>query len=242
MFKLQAAFSESFPGVLGIQKKLSTVQINDQKIRILLDQLPPELSLPQNYRPAPGETALEIIRRYTIACLTQGHFITLHRPYRSLLDFSKEAVLTAAENLAQYQTNLLSLSPILEPFEWFIEEFLDPHIFRGVAFLGSNLTLGPENPLAATIMGQVELSAEQAKRKSLRRKGYAKTYGALRAIEATLAEKLILPEPAATPSSTGLFTGGSLDGWGGEDVLMESGFRWDEFLVDMVLDTNEDTF
>ena len=242
MFKLHAAFSASFPGVLGIQKSLSAVRKNDQKIRDLLKQLPPELSLPKNYIPAVGETSLEILRRYTIACITQGHFITLHRPYRSISPFSKDALLTAAWNLSQYQSHLVALSPVLEPFEWFIEEFLYSHIFLAVAFLGSNLTSEPENPLAGAIMRQVEVCLEQAKIKSLRRKYYTKVYGVFRAIQATFAVKQILPEPAETtpPATTNSSLEGSADGWGMEDVLTESGFRWDEYLVDMVLDLNQE--
>ena len=239
MFKLHAAFSASFPGVLGIQKSLSAVLNNDKKIHDLLSQLPPELCLPKNYIPAVRETALDVIRRYTIACITQGHFMTLHRPYRSFSPFSKEAVLTAARNLAQFQSHIISLSPVLEPFEWFIEEFLDPHIFCAVAFLGCNLIHEPENPLAGTIVRQVEVCSEQAKRKSLRKRTCGKAYGALRAIQTTFAEKQILPEPVEiTPATTDSSV--EADGWGMEEGLTEPMFQWDEYLVDMVLDTNQD--
>ena len=242
MFKLHAAFSASFPGVLGIQKSLSAVRNNDQKIRDLLNQVPPHLSLPPNYIPTVGETSLEIIRRYTIACITQSHFVTLHRPYRSVSPFSKDAALTAAWKLCQYQSRIMALSLVLEPFKWFIEEFLDPHIFRAVAFLGCNLTREPENPNAGTIVRQVGICAEQAKLNSIRKNDCVKAYGVLRAIQATLAEKQILPEPVETPphATTDLLVGVSADGWGMEEVLTESMFRWDEYLVDMVLDTNQD--
>jgi hypothetical protein len=242
MFKLHAAFSASFPGVHGTQKSLSAVHNNDLKIQDILHELPPELSLPINYIPAVGETALEIIRRYTIACIVQGHFITLHRPYRSMSPFSKHAALTAAQNLAQYQSHIDALSPVLEPFEWFIEEFLDSHMFRAVAFLGCDLSHETENPLAGTIVRQVEVCSEQAKLKSLRKRDFVKTYGVLRAIQATFADKQILPEPIEiTPlATTDSSAEGSADGWGMEEVLTEPMFRWDEYLVDMESDTNQD--
>jgi hypothetical protein len=167
--------------------------------------------------------------------------MTLHRPYRSFSQFSKEAALAAARNLAQYQSDIISLSPVLEPFEWFIEEFLDPHIFCAVAFLGCNLIREPENPFAGTIVRQVEVCSEQAKRKSFRRRACGKVYGVLRTIQTTFAEKQILPEPVEiTSATTDPTVEDTADGWGMEEGLTEPLFRWDEYLVDMVLDTNQD--
>ena len=240
MFKLHSAFSQCFPGVLGIQKRLSAVNENDQKIRDLLNQLPPELTIPPDYIPTIGESPLEIIRRYTIACITQGHFITLHRPYRSVSEFSKEAAITAAFTLAQYQSHIVSLAPKLEPFAWFIEEFLDAHLLRGVAFLGSHFTHEPDNPLTGTVVRQINICTEQAKLKSLRKRDYAKAYGVLRAIQATFEQKQILPEPVELSLTNDISVEGSSDGWGMDEILTESGFRWDEYLVDMVLDTNQE--
>jgi hypothetical protein len=241
MFKLHSAFSQCFPGVLGIQKRLSAVNENDRKIRDLLNQLPPELTIPPNYNPSIGETPLEITRRYAIACITQSHFITLHRPYRSVSESSKEVAITAAFALAQYQSHIIALAPTLEPFAWFIEEFLDGHLFRGVAFLGSHFTREPDNPLTGTVVRYINICTEQAKLKSLRKRDYAKSYGVLRAIQATFDENQILPEPVEPSPTNDLSVEGPSDGWGMDEILTESGFRWDEYLVDMVLDTNQET-
>jgi len=157
-------------------------------------------------------------------------------------EFSKDAALKAAHTLAQYQSHIITLASTLEPFAWFIEEFLDAHLLRGVAFLGAYFTREPENPLTGTIVRQVGICTEQAKLKSLRKRDYAKAYGVLRAIQATFAENHILPEPVVERNSPrdDVSREGSSDGWGMDEVLMESGFRWDEYLVDMVLDTNQD--
>lgn len=240
MFKLHSAFSQCFPGVLGIQKRLSAVNENDKKIRDLLSQLPPELTIPPNYIPTIGESPLEIIRRYTIACIVQGHFITLHRPYRSISGSSEEAVMRAAYTLAQYQSHITALSATLEPFAWFIEEFLDAHLVRAVALLGSHFTREPDNPFAHTVVRQVAICTEQARLKSLRKRDYVITHRVLRAIQAALDEKQILPEPVEASPTNDLSPEGSSNGWGMDEVLTESEFKWDEYLVDMDLDTNQD--
>jgi hypothetical protein len=99
------------------------VERNDQRIRELIEKFPPELHVSENYTPLFGESALEIIRRYIIFCTTQGHLLTLHRPYTDKSVFSKTAATKAAWALTKYQSHILSLADVLEPYIWFIEEF-----------------------------------------------------------------------------------------------------------------------
>lgn len=219
---------------------MAAVKQADQKIRNLLADLPPELTLPPNYIPAVGETPIEILRRYYIAVVTQGHFITLHRPYRSISEYSRDASVAAAWLAASYQSQLISLSDVLEPFAWFIEEFMDTHVIRGVALMGGTLIRQPDHPCAATIVNAVQTSANETKAKALRKRDQAKAHGIFVAIQATLVEKgLVSAVPESSPQAD-LFesseNGG--EGWGMEDVLTESQFKWDEYLVDMVLDSN----
>lgn len=219
---------------------MAAVKQADQKIRNLLADLPPELTLPPNYIPAVGESPIEILRRYYIAVVTQGHFITLHRPYRSISEYSRDASVTAAWLAASYQSQLINLSDVLEPFAWFIEEFMDTHIIRGVALMGGTLIRQPDHPYAATIVNAVQTSANETKAKALRKRDQAKAHGIFVAIQATLVEKGLVPAVPESSPPADLFenseNGG--EGWGMEDVLTESQFRWDEYLVDMVLDSN----
>jgi len=240
IFKLHAAFSTCFPGVLGLHKSIAAIKQADEKIRNLVADLPQELTLPPNYIPAVGETPIQILRRYYIAVVTQGHFITLHRPYRSISEYSKDASITAAWLTTSYQTQLMNLSNVLEPFAWFIEEFMDTHIIRGVALMGGTLIREPDHPYAGTIVNAIQTAANETKAKALRKKDQGKAYGIFAAIQATLAEKGMVSavsgsSPQADLSETSENGG---EGWGMEDVLMESQFRWDEYLVDMVLDSN----
>jgi len=240
LFKLHAAFAESFPGVVGIHKSLRDVKTKDQAIRNILNQLPPELTLPSGYIPAVSETPLEIIRRFTIHTVVQGHFITLHRPYIGISDFSKEASLSATWTLAQYQSQLTTLWGVLEPFEWFIEEFLDGHLLRAVGYLGCMLVREPTNPLAGTIVRQLDIAAEHV-RSSLRQRGFTKVYHVVKAIQAALAEKQVY-STATQPSPLGSEPYGdeNIDAFM-EDVFTETNmFKWDEYLLDMVLDANLD--
>jgi hypothetical protein len=227
---------------VGIQKSLSAVQKNDQKIRDFLNRLPPELSLPPEYIPALDESPLDILRRYTVACIAHGYFITLHRPYMSVSESSKDSAVEAAWTLASFQSQLIALSPILEQFAWFIEEFLDPHIVRGIALLGSRLTREPENPLAATIITLVQTCAEQGKVKSLRKRDFAKVYAVCRALLMTYVDMGLIragSESGSGSTDPSMESSPDGNGWGMEDVLMESEFKWDEYLVDMVLDSNQ---
>lgn len=242
MFKLFRVISGSFPGVSGIQKSLSAVQKVDQKMHDYLGQLPQELTRPSDYIPAINETPLEIVRRYTIACIAQGFFLTLHRPYSSVSEASRISIGKAAWLLASYQAQLVSLSAILEPFAWFIEEFLDPHLFRGVAVLGARLTREPGHPLATTIISQVQAMAEQSKRKVLRKRDYAKVFGISQSILVKYVEMGLLQEvqePRPSSAEPVLENAPDENPWGMEDVLMESGFKWDDYLVDPVMDTSD---
>ena len=240
MFKLHAAFSSSFPGVLGLHKSIAAVKQVDEKIHRLLANLPPELTLPPNYIPAANESAIEVLRRYYIAVVTQGHFITLHRPYRSISEYSKDASLTAAWVLTSYQSQIISLSNMLEPYAWFTEEFMDTHLIRGVALLGGTLTREPDHPFAATIVNAVKTCLEETKAKASRKRDQRKAHGIFLSIQATLEEKqlapsVLLPSPQMNQSEASENSG---EGWGMEDILMEPQYRWDEYLVDMVLDSN----
>ena len=117
---------------------------------------------------------------------------------------------------------------------------MDTHIVRGVALLGSNLVREPDHPFAATIVKAVQTSLEETKAKTLRKRNQGKAYGVFLAIQVTLAEKGLLPEAQESSShadpSENSENGG--ERWGMDDVLTESQFRWDEYLVDMVLDSN----
>ena len=211
-------------------------------VRELIAQIPPELSIPPDYTPA-AESSVEIVRRYSIACLIQGHLLTLHRPYASISDISKRAVVTAAWNLVEYQKQLMAISDQLEVFAWYIEEFIDPHLFRATALLGVMLSREPQNLLADAIVQQVEVCATEAKRKSLRRREFWKTSNIFRAIHKALTEKNETPSVGPSVPLVPSVSQGSSDerGWGMEEVLTESGFRWDEYLVDMVLNTDQET-
>jgi hypothetical protein len=243
MFKIHQTVAASFPGPLGIHKTLSAVEKIDTIVRELLAKIPPELSIPPDYNPA-TESPVEIVRRYSIACLVQGHILTLHRPYASISDTSKRAVVTAAWNLVESQKQLIAISDQLEPFAWYIEEFIDPHLFRATALLGVMLSREPENVLADAIIQQVDVCATAAEAKSVRKKEFCKTVNIFRAIHKALTEKSETPTAGpSVPVVPSVSQEGSPDerGWGMEEVLTESGFRWDEYLVDMVLNTDQET-
>jgi hypothetical protein len=243
MFRVHQTVAASFPGPLGIHKTLSAVENTDAIVRELIAQIPPELSIPLDYNPV-ADSPVEIVRRYSIACLTQGHLLTLHRPYASISDTSKRAAVTAAWNLVEYQKQLMAISDQLEAFAWYIEEFIDPHLFRGTALLGVMLSREPQSLLADAIVRQVKVCATEAQRKSSRRREFWKTSNVFRAIHKKLTEgnetSGVGPSVPQVPSVS---QEGSSDerGWGMEEVLTESGFRWDEYLVDMVLNTDQET-
>jgi len=242
MFKLHQAFAASFPGPIGIQKSLPCVQAADQRVRALLSQLPPELTLPDNYVPAATETPLQIVRRYTIACLSQGFFVTLHRPYASISEVSRSTIVSISWTLASYHSQLIALGGVLDSFRWYVEEFLDPQFFRGIAVLGSLVAKTPTLPDAPIILSHVQLAGEQARLKALRKRDHAKVHGVFRAILFELAEKNVFPDTPEVPySSSEPSAEGTPEelGWGMEDILMESAFKWDEYLLDMVLDPSQ---
>jgi hypothetical protein len=249
MFKLQRVFAACFPGHLGIQP-YAGIDKADQMIRDFMANLPPELTLPEGYVPAPTESPVEIIRRYTIATEVQGSFITLHRPYMIKSTSLHNAVVNAAWKLYSYQSQIMALSDILEPFAWYIEEYLDPHLFRGAATLGFMLIREPMTPNADMILTRIRECAELGKAKSLRKKDCAKVYGIFRAMLMTSSERNerdnidvqermhVPPAPTSLPTSfpqENIF--GVMD-WNMQDVLVDPMFRWDEYLVDMVLDTD----
>jgi len=240
MFKLHAACAESFPGVVGIQKNIRDVKTNDQKIRNIVNELPTELTLPPGYVPAPTETPLEIVRRFAIHTIVQGHLVTLHRPYREISDFSKEVSVNATWTLAQYSNQLTTLGGILEPYQWFVEEFLDGHLIRAVATLGCMLVREPTNPLAPTIVRQIEIASEHV-RSSVRQRDYTKAYHLLQVILSTLAEKQVVSTPSqSSPQTSDPYSDADMNAFM-EDVLTDANmFKWDEYLVDMVLDGNLD--
>jgi hypothetical protein len=239
MFKFHVAFSSSFPGVLGLHKSIAAVKQTDQKIRHLLADLPPELALPPDYIPAAGETPIEILRRYYFAIVTQGHFVTLHRPYRSISEYSKDVSLESSWLLTSYQSQIMSLKNILEPYDWFIEEFLDGHIIRGVALLGGTLTREPDHPCAATIVKAVQTSLVETKARASRKRDQGKAHGIFLVIQAALEEKQLVPSVLVpSPHTHSESSENSGEGWGMEDILIEPQFGWDEYLVDMVLDSN----
>ena len=243
MFKLHQAFGSSFPGAIGIQKSLPCVQAADQKVRALLAQLPPELTLPENYLPALSETPLQVLRRYAIACISHGFFITLHRPYATVSEVSRTTVINISWSLVGYHIQLVALAGLLEPYRWFIEEFIDPHLIRGIAVLGSLVAKDPTSPDASSIASHLQLGAEQARLKALRKRDHAKVHGVFRAILLELAEKNVFPDsPEGSYSSTEPPAEGTLEeitGWGMEDILTESAFKWDEYLLEMVLDPSQ---
>ena len=245
MFKIHRTFAQSFPGPLGLHKTLSGVEKCDQRIQTLLREIPYELSMPKDYIPGITETPTELIRRYAVACMIQGHLLTLHRPYAAKSLVSRNAATTAAWALVSYQAQLMSLSSTLEKFLWYIEEFVDPHLFRATAMLGVMLTRDPNNPLFRTILNQVELCANQAKTKSLRKRDFAKTYGVLSALHSALLEKEASAPvdsavgPTANPSMDPLGDG---EDWVMEEVLSEPMFRWDDYLVDTILNTDQEAF
>jgi hypothetical protein len=243
LFKLHGTISASFPGPLGIHKTLSAVEKTDTVIKELLAQLPPHLSIPDNYNPA-VESPLEIIRRYTLVCMIHGHLLTLHRPYATMSESCKQAAVTSAWTLVEYQKQLITLSDKLEPFAWYIEEFLDPHLFRATAFLGVLLSRNPQDPLADTIVQQVEICANAAVAKSFRKRDFYKTSCLFRAIHQKLTEKTEDPPAGhSVPLAPDVSQEESLEerGFGMEEVLSESMFRWDDYLIDMVLNTDQDT-
>jgi hypothetical protein len=246
MFKIHRTFAQSFPGPLGLHKTLSGVDKSDQRIQALLREIPYELSMPKDYIAGISETPTELIRRYAIACMIQGHLLTLHRPYAAKSPVSRNAATAAAWTLVSYQAQIISLSSTLEPFLWYIEEFADPHLFRATAMLGAMLSRDPNNPLFTTILDQIELCANQAKAKSLRKRDFAKTFGVLSGIHAALQEKEASAAlvdtvigPAANPRIDPFGDG---DDWVMEEVLSEPMFRWDDYLVDAVLNTEQNTF
>jgi hypothetical protein len=250
MFKLHSEFSKSFPGVIGIHKSLAAVRQCDENVRKLLDQIPAKLSLPPNYVPSIGENATEIIRRFIIGCFTQGFFITLHRPYRGRSEFSNNAVINASWMLAAYQSQITALSDVLEPYGWLIEEFIDPHLFRGVLLLGASLDREPDNPLASTIIRHLEVSAQVAKTNSVRNRNSIKTHKLISAVLGSLAQKNVIVQEVASNSHVGSTSEGSPDGqgWGMDmdmamgDVLAEPMFNWDEYLNNLAMDVGSQQF
>jgi hypothetical protein len=84
---------------------------------------------------------------------------------------------------------------------------------------------------------------EAGKAKSLRKRDYAKVYGIFKAMSMALAEKVDVagfiqqPSIPATTVSSDYNSGGDID-WTMQDVLVDPMFKWDEYLVDMVLDTD----
>jgi hypothetical protein len=243
MFRLHRAISLSFPGPLGIHKNLPAVELNDQRTHNIIDQFPPELSITDDYNPSPDESPLELIKRYTLVCLAYGHLITLHRPYTSKSDYSKRAITMAAWKIASLHPQLLELLPRLEQYLWFIEEFIDAHIFRATLVLGAQLAREPGNPLAPSIMEHVNLCVRQSKVKALRKRDYAKAYGAFEKLKSALEAPAESPQPNVGPSAPEGSPSVSRDGgadWGvGANVLEESMFRWDDYLVDMLLDQDQ---
>jgi hypothetical protein len=239
MFKLQKIIATSLPGPLGLQKNLASVKKNDARIREFLEQLPPELHISENYTPLFGESPLGIIRRYAIICLLHGHLLTLHRPYTSKSDFSKEAAMTAAWTLSTYQNQMIALSQQLEPYIWFIEEFLDVHSFRATMYLGGNLLRNPENPRAATIFSQIQLCRSQARAAAMRKRDFAKVYGMFESLERLLGgtgeEFRPIAEIDAEKTDEQASQGPGTEGlWDMGEILTEGAFRWDDFLVDMI--------
>jgi hypothetical protein len=247
MFKFQNIASTSFPGPQGLQKNLASVNKNDARVRDFLEQLPPELHVSERYTPLFGEAPLQVIRRYALTCTVHGHLLTLHRPYTSKSPFSKDAAISAAWTLVTYQNQISALSNMLEPYSWYIEEFLDPHLFRATLYLGGNLLREPVNPQAAHIRRQIQISASQAKAKALRKRDYAKTYGLFDALDTLLGRQagesnqtaevsgesgVVEPNESSALASDGL-------GWDVGEMLTENAFRWDDFLVDMDLDSQE---
>jgi hypothetical protein len=249
MFKLQRVFAACFPGHLGIQP-YAGIDKADQMIRDFMANLPPELALPEGYMPAPTESPVEIIRRYTIATEIQGSFITLHRPYLIKSTSLHNAVVAAAWKLYSYQSQIMALSDILEPFAWYIEEYLDPHLFRGSATLAFTLIREPTIPDADMIVMRIRECAELGKAKSLRKKDCAKVYGIFRAMLMTLSERIerdgtdiqeqinVPAAPVSPPMSFPQENAFGVMDWNMQDMLVDPMFRWDEYLVDMVLDTD----
>jgi len=234
--------SASFPGPLGLQKNLVGVNKNDVRIREFLEQLPPELHISNNYTPLFGESPLEIIRRYAMATSIQGLLLTVHRPYSSKSSFSKDAVMTAACALTIYQNQVIALSESLEPFRWFIEEFLYPQFFRATYFLGGNLLRNPETNQATIIVGQVQICASQARAAMLRKRDFARSIGLFEnlgkllggsgAESAATAEMVVEGGDEQASQASGSDQGL----WDMGEILTEGTFRWDDFLADTALD------
>ena len=247
MFKLQNTIATSYPGPLGLQKNLASVERNDQRIRDLLEELPPELHLSENYTPIFDESPLQVIRRYTIGCMIQGHLLTLHRPYASKSPLSKNVIGTAAWTLTTYQNQVIALADLLEPYQWFIEEFLDAEFFRAIIYLGGSLLRQPDDPQAHVILRQIQLCSVQAKSKMLRKRDYGKASGMLDALERTLTGEQSVEGRGTTELSAeggvgakdSPLSGSDGNGWDMGEILTESAFRWDDYLVDMVLDSRE---
>jgi hypothetical protein len=245
MFKLQRIFAKCFPGHLGIQP-FATLDKADQSIRDFITSLPPELALPPNYTPAPTESAVEIIRRYSIAAEIQGSIMNLHRSYISKSGAARDAVIAAAWTLFHYQAQIMALSDILEPFHWYIEEYMDPHLFRGCATLGFTCLREPDNPNIPAIFARAQICSQLSKEKILRKSDYAKIYGIFRAMQIELVDRYphLVAAPVVSDLRSGSTTTSSLENspgrgafWDMQDVLVDPMFKWDSYLVDMVLDT-----
>jgi hypothetical protein len=96
----------------------------------------------------------------------------------------------------------------------------------------------PTNPLAPTIVLQVEIAAEHV-RSSVRQRDFTKAYHLLQVILATLAEKQVVSTPPQrSPQNSDPYSDADMNAFM-EDVLGDANmFKWDEYLVDMVLDGN----
>jgi hypothetical protein len=233
LFLVHKTISTVFPGPIGLQKSLSAIQRNDQKIRHLLSQLPPELHISETYSPLFDESPLSLIRRYLISTLIQGYLLTLHRPYTAKFPFSRTTTIATAWTLVHHHTQIISLSGTLDSYQWLIEEFLDPHYFRAAAILAGTLLREPDLPDKTEILAQLTVCVEQTRGKALRKRDYAKTYGIFVLMERTLTGS----EETGTGGTVEGMVGG--DGeesrWEDTEILTESMFRWDEYMVDMVL-------
>ena len=109
---------------------------------------------------------------------------------------------------------------------------------------------------AVVITKQVLVCSELARVKSLRKPGFARAYGLMRALYLTLSEKLDNPAssigtivpPTVNPNKIcpedyyfddeGEDNAPGEMGWDMQDVMMDPRFKWDSFLLDMVLDTD----
>jgi hypothetical protein len=238
MFNLQKTFSACFPGPLSILP-LAAVEKMDRKIRDFQAQIPPNMTVPDGYIPGPTESALDIIRRYIIAATMQGYINIVHRLHMTKSELCGKAALESAWILASYQSQLVAHSNLLEPFAWFIEEFLDVHMLRAAGVLAVLLVRNPNSPYAVKAMNFVDTSISGIKKKSLRKKVLASVYGPFRALQALLSEKLGIPIDSGEDSSGIQISTAAPDvsvglGWGMDETLMGPLPKWDEYFVDVV--------